>query len=112
MNVYLPSMSWYNNSARVGPLYGGTVAAPTWRRYMDQAVADLPPASFPAPDQDLIGQAPPPPRSDDNEDDSENGDPGSGDSGDTGDSGDSGDGGGDSGGDEGGPGNGDSNGNN
>jgi membrane peptidoglycan carboxypeptidase len=84
MRVYLPSMSWYTSSAKVGPLYGGTIAAPTWRRYMDQAVAELPPVAFPAPDQNLVGQAPPPPNTDNNEGDSDS------DSGDAGDSGDSG----------------------
>ena len=102
MRVYLPSMSWYT-SAEAGPLYGGTVAAPAWRRYMDQAVAELPPTAFPAPDQNLVGQAPPPPDTDSNEGDS---DSDNGDSGESGDSGDSGE----SGGGEGGPGNGNGNG--
>jgi membrane peptidoglycan carboxypeptidase len=84
MNVDLPSMRWYNANAQPDPLYGGTIAAPTWRRYMDQAVADLPVQSFPAPDQALVGREPTPPRPDNDD----GGDSGSGDS----DSGDSGDG--------------------
>ncbi|GAA1859205.1 transglycosylase domain-containing protein [Myceligenerans crystallogenes] len=62
-NVYLPATSWYNPNAKSGPLYGGTVATPAWRRYMDQAVAGLPAATFAAPNPAMVGSPPPPPRS-------------------------------------------------
>ncbi len=101
-NVILPATTWYDPSAKVDWLYGSAAAVPTWRRYMDQAVVDLPKTAFPAPDPNLVGKAPAPPRLNNNDDDS---DSDSGDS-DSGDSGDSGDGGGDSGGNEGGNGNG------
>ncbi|MFC8799797.1 transglycosylase domain-containing protein [Promicromonospora sp. NPDC057138] len=84
MNVILPSTGWYNPSAKIGPLYGGTAAAPTWRRYMDQAVVGLPKTAFPAPDPNLVGKkpAPPkPPKPETKEGDSDSG--GSADSGDT-----------------------------
>ncbi|MFD2793663.1 transglycosylase domain-containing protein [Promicromonospora vindobonensis] len=68
MNVYLPSMSWYDSAAKAGPMYGGTIAAPTWRRYMDQAVAELPKTSFPDPDPALVGRAPVAPKADTNDD--------------------------------------------
>jgi membrane peptidoglycan carboxypeptidase len=94
MNVFLPAQTWYDSSPEAGPMYGGTIAAPTWRRYMDLAVADLPKVAFPDPDPNLVGKAPAPPKP---EKDDEGGDSG-GDSGDSGgDSGDGGDTGGDSG---------------
>lgn len=108
MNVILPATGWYDSSPEVGPLFGSAAAVPTWRRYMDQAVADLPRTAFPAPDPNLVGKAPAPPKKpDNNEGDSGSGNGDSG-SGDSGDSDDSGDGGGDSGG-EGGNGNGNGN---
>ena len=80
-------------------LYGGEIAAPTWKTYMDQAVVGMSVQNFPAPDPALVGKkAAPPKKPDTNEGDSDS------DSGDS-DSGDGG-GGGDSGGDEGGSGNG------
>jgi membrane peptidoglycan carboxypeptidase len=98
MNVILPATGWYDSSPEVGPLYGSAAAVPTWRRYMDQAVVDLPPTAFPEADPNLVGKEPtrPKPEKDKGDSDSDNGDS------DSGDSGDSGDGGGDSGGDEGG----------
>ncbi|MFD7310951.1 transglycosylase domain-containing protein [Promicromonospora sp. NPDC059942] len=90
MNVYLPSMSWYGASAKAGPMYGGTIAAPTWRRYMDQAMADLPKTAFPAPDPALVGKAPTPPKTEESNDGDEgsdkggDGDTGGGNGGDTG----------------------------
>ncbi|WP_285108038.1 transglycosylase domain-containing protein [Promicromonospora sp. MEB111] len=93
MSVYLPSMSWYSTSAKAGPMYGGTIAAPTWRRYMDQAMADLPPTAFPAPAPALVGKAPAPPKTEESNDGDE-GDAGSDEGGD-------GTGGGDTGGDAG-----------
>ncbi|MCP2266409.1 transglycosylase domain-containing protein [Promicromonospora thailandica] len=62
MNVILPSTGWYNASPKVGPLFGGTAAAPTWRRYMDQAMVGLPETAFPAPDPNLVGKKPAPPK--------------------------------------------------
>ncbi|MEU4363750.1 transglycosylase domain-containing protein [Promicromonospora sp. NPDC023987] len=106
MKVFLPAMNWYDNSPEAGPMYGGTVAAPTWRRYMDEAVAELPKTSFPAPDPALVGKAPTPPKSDDNN----GGESGSGDS-DGGSGGDGGSEGGDSGGGNGNNGGGNGNGN-
>jgi membrane peptidoglycan carboxypeptidase len=91
MSVFLPAQTWYDSSPEAGPMYGGTIAAPTWRRYMDAAVADLPVVSFPDPDANLVGRAPAPPKPDKDD---------GGDSGDSG--GDSGDSGGDTGGDSGG----------
>ncbi|MDO8152174.1 transglycosylase domain-containing protein [Isoptericola sp. b408] len=41
-------------------LYGSTVAAPTWKTYMDQAVKGMPVEDFGAPDPRLIGSAPAP----------------------------------------------------
>ncbi|MFI9488132.1 transglycosylase domain-containing protein [Promicromonospora sp. NPDC052451] len=99
MNVILPSTTWYNASAKVGPLYGGTAAAPTWRRYMDQAMVGLPTTPFPAADPNLVGKKPAAPKPD-KSDDGGDSDGGGGDS----DGGDSGDGGGDTGGPGGGPG--------
>lgn len=86
-------------------LYGGEIAAPTWKTYMDQAVVGLPVKSFPSPDPRLVGQParPKPDNNDDNEGGSNGG--GSGEEG-----GGSGDTGGDAG-DGGGPGNGNGNGN-
>ncbi|MGW2093749.1 transglycosylase domain-containing protein [Promicromonospora sukumoe] len=95
MNVYLPSMTWYGAAPKAGPMYGGTIAAPTWRRYMDQAVADLPVKSFPAADPKLVGKAPAAPKPDNSDSDSGGGDGG-------GDSDGGGDGGGDNGGGDGG----------
>jgi membrane peptidoglycan carboxypeptidase len=83
-------------------LYGGEIAAPTWKAYMDQAVVGLPVKNFGPPDPNLVGQ-PAPPKSDDDGGSGGSGDGGSGDSG-GGDSGGDG-GGGDSGGDGGGNGN-------
>lgn len=83
-------------------LYGGEIAAPTWKTYMDQAVVGLPVKSFPAPDPNLVGQKATPPKpgkNDDEEGDSNGGGSGDeggsegGDSGDTGGAGDAGDGG-------------------
>jgi membrane peptidoglycan carboxypeptidase len=80
-------------------LYGGEIAAPTWKTYMDQAVVGLPVKNFPAPDPRLVGQpaAPPKPKNNDNEGGGSNGG-GSGEegggSGDIGGGGDAGDGGG------------------
>lgn len=100
MNVYLPAMSWYDSSAKVGPMYGGTIAAPTWRRYMDQAVAGLPKTAFPAADPKLVGKQPvaPKPNNSNNGGGNNNGggDNGGGDSGNGG-GGDNGGGGGDNG---------------
>ncbi|MEG3614634.1 transglycosylase domain-containing protein [Isoptericola haloaureus] len=68
-------------------LYGSTVAAPTWKTFMDQAVEGMPVEDFGAPDPALIGTPPAPPAppsssSDDSDDDSSSSDPGnSGDSG-------------------------------
>src|SRR5690606_24135546 len=76
MNVILPSTSWYSASAKVGPLYGGTAAAPTWRRYMDQAVVDLPRTAFPAPDPKLVGKPAAPPKQEKPDDGGEGGDGG------------------------------------
>ncbi|MGI5188391.1 transglycosylase domain-containing protein [Promicromonospora sp. CA-289599] len=88
-------------------LYGGEIAAPTWKTYMDKAVVGLPVKNFPAPDPRLVGQpAPPPkPKNNDNEEGGSNGG-GSGEEG--GGSGDTGGGGGA--GNGGGPGNGNGNG--
>jgi membrane peptidoglycan carboxypeptidase len=108
MNVYLPPQTWFSSSPEAGPMYGGTVAAPTWRRYMDLAVADLPVKSFPAPDPNLVGKKPAPPKPA-TSDDSGDGDSDGGDS-DGGDSGGGDSGGGDSGGGDSGGGNGNGNG--
>ncbi|MCB7136282.1 transglycosylase domain-containing protein [Cellulosimicrobium marinum] len=78
--------------------FGSTLAAPTWKAYMDRALEGQPAADFGAPDWGKVNAPapPPPPPSDDGGD---SGDGGGGDSG-GGDDGDSGgDGGGDSGGD-------------
>src|SRR5690606_12907592 len=61
MNVRLPAAGWYS-SAKVGRLFGSAAAVPTWRRYMDQAVADLPRTAFPAPDPKLVGKKSTPPK--------------------------------------------------
>ncbi|GMA23076.1 hypothetical protein GCM10025864_08350 [Luteimicrobium album] len=37
-------------------LYGGTLAAPTWKAYMDEALKGEPNEAFPSPDQSLVGQ--------------------------------------------------------
>lgn len=92
MRVFLPAQTWYDSSPEADALFGGTVAAPTWRRYMDQAVADLPAKSFPAPDPKLVGKAPAAPKpeksNDDEEGDSNGGGSEGGGSGDTGGGGD------------------------
>lgn len=91
MKVFLPAQTWYDNSPEAGPMYGGTIAAPTWRRYMDQAVADLPVKSFPRADPNLVGKAPAPPKRDtNNKGDSNGGGSGNGGDSEGGGSGDSG----------------------
>ena len=47
---------------KYGKMYGGTLAAPTWKRYMTQAVEGMPAPSFTNPPQRIIGYAPPPPK--------------------------------------------------
>ena len=42
-------------------MYGGTVAAPTWKQYMTQAVEGMPAPAFTNPPQRIIGYAPTPP---------------------------------------------------
>lgn len=42
-------------------MYGGTVAAPAWKRYVTQAMEGMPAPSFTPPPQRIIGYAPPPP---------------------------------------------------
>jgi len=37
-------------------LYGGTLAAPTWKAYMDEALAGQPNETFSAPDSSLVGK--------------------------------------------------------
>jgi membrane peptidoglycan carboxypeptidase len=77
-------------------LYGGEIAAPTWKTYMDKAVVGLPVKTFPAPDPKLVGQpaARPKPDNNDNEEgDSNGGGSEGGGSGDTGGGGDAGNGG-------------------
>jgi membrane peptidoglycan carboxypeptidase len=46
------------NGKSYSTLYGSTVAAPTWKTFMDKAVAGLPVEDFGAPDPRLIGSAP------------------------------------------------------
>ncbi len=43
-------------------LYGGTVAAPMWRDYMNQALAGAPVVDFPPADPALVGRPPAPPK--------------------------------------------------
>jgi membrane peptidoglycan carboxypeptidase len=64
-------------------LYGGEIAAPTWKTYMDEAVVGLPAQSFPAPDPKLVGQRPAPPKPETNDSDSGDSDSGDSDSGDS-----------------------------
>jgi len=42
--------------------YGSTLAAPTWRSFMETALEGFPVAGFPAPDQNMVGAAPAPPK--------------------------------------------------
>jgi membrane peptidoglycan carboxypeptidase len=66
-------------------LYGGEIAAPAWKDYMDDAVVGLPATDFPSADQKLVGQAPaPPPDNDSDSGDSDSGDSEGSDSGDSG----------------------------
>jgi len=37
-------------------LYGGTLAAPTWKAYMDEALSGEPNEAFPSPDSSLVGK--------------------------------------------------------
>ncbi|WP_275006842.1 transglycosylase domain-containing protein [Promicromonospora iranensis] len=97
-------------------LYGGEIAAPTWKTYMDQAVADLPIKNFGPADPNLVGKAPSPKSNNNNNDDGGSGGGGSdddegGDSGDNGGGGDSGNGNGNGNGGGNGNGNGGNNGN-
>lgn len=79
-------------------LYGGEIAAPTWKTYMDQAVTGMPVKEFGPADSNLVGRAPAAPRVDNDDDGSGDFDnSGSGDTddsdggeGDTDDSGDNG----------------------
>ncbi|MFD6176039.1 MULTISPECIES: transglycosylase domain-containing protein [unclassified Isoptericola] len=88
----------YVNGTGYPHLFGSSVAAPAWKAYMDQAVADLPVEDFGAADPKLVGvTAPPPSTSDDGGDSGDDGDNG-GDHGDSG--GDNGDKGGDKGGND------------
>jgi membrane peptidoglycan carboxypeptidase len=48
------------NGRFIPTLYGSTVAAPTWQRYMNEAVAGMPFEGFPGPDPNLVGRAPQP----------------------------------------------------
>ncbi|WP_130415444.1 transglycosylase domain-containing protein [Xylanimonas ulmi] len=50
------------NGRRIRPLYGSTLAAPLWKDYMDQALANAPVVDFPAADPALIGTPPAPPK--------------------------------------------------
>ncbi|MCA5894382.1 transglycosylase domain-containing protein [Isoptericola sp. NEAU-Y5] len=66
-------------------LYGSTLAAPAWKKFMDTAIQDLPVKDFGAPDQSLIGappKAPPPDDSDDDSGDDKGNDKGNDDKGD------------------------------
>lgn len=75
--------NFYVNGQHYDALYGGEIAAPTWKTYMDQAVAGMPVQSFPDPDPALVGKAPASPKQPDN-DDGEGGESDGGDSGDSG----------------------------
>ncbi|MFC8732054.1 transglycosylase domain-containing protein [Luteimicrobium sp. NPDC057192] len=37
-------------------MYGGTISAPTWKAYMDEALAGEPNEAFPSPDSSLVGK--------------------------------------------------------
>ena len=63
-SVYLPASSWYDPGASSGPLYGGSVATPAWKKYMDQAVEGMPVESFGPPSQSMIGAPPAKPKND------------------------------------------------
>jgi membrane peptidoglycan carboxypeptidase len=100
---------FYVKGQHYDALYGGEIAAPTWKTYMDQAVVGLPARSFPAPDPRLVGQRAAPPKSNNN--DNEGGSNGGGSGEEGGSEGGGSEGGGGGAGDGGGPGNGNGNGN-
>ena len=50
------------NGKYIKALYGGTVAAPMWRDYMNMALAGAPVLSFPPADPALVGRPPAPPK--------------------------------------------------
>ena len=47
---------------RYSVMYGGTLAAPVWKQYVQQAMEGMPAPTFTNPPQRIIGYAPPPPR--------------------------------------------------
>ncbi len=57
-------------------MYGGTISAPTWKAYMDEALAGEPNEAFPSPDSELVGKpkAPEKPKNDGKKDKGDSGD--------------------------------------
>ncbi|PWJ53359.1 Membrane carboxypeptidase (penicillin-binding protein) [Quadrisphaera granulorum] len=65
--IGVPEKSMSINGARIAgrtytTMYGGTVAAPMWRNYMNRALEGAPEEEFVDPPQSIIGRPPAPPR--------------------------------------------------